>query len=103
VKKIVSILFSFLPLSFMLLIPYWIDAKNYIEEEMEEEEKNFIRVAMLEDKAYWVVNNALYCAEVVDGEIIKENSEQVNAFDLNFKEVNDMMNILDSIQDWKDE
>jgi hypothetical protein len=103
VKKIVSILFSFLPLSFILLIPYWLDNEDYIEEEMEEEEERFIRVAMFEDKAYWVVDNALYCADVVDGEIIKENSEKVNAFDLDFKEVNNMMNILDGIKDWKDE
>lgn len=69
--------------------------------DFDEEEESFLKVAIVEDKAYWVVNNTLYEADIVDEEIVKEDARPVNAFDMDFKEVGRMMTILDSIQDWK--
>jgi len=60
-----------------------------------------LKVAIVEDKAYWVVNNMFYEADVVDEEIVKEEARPVNAFDMNVRDVNKMMTILDSIEDWK--
>jgi hypothetical protein len=100
----------FLPFSFFLLISYfWNEVKKQIvksieEEEMEEEfeeDENFIKVAIVEDKAYWIIENTLYQAEIIDGEIMKEDAEPVNAFDIDFHDVNKLMNILDNMQDWK--
>ena len=102
----------FLPLSFILLLssieltiiddeldmdmdePY-----NY--EDDEEEDDRYLKVAIVEDKAYWVVNNVFYEADVVDEEIMKEDAKPVDAFDMDFKQVTKMMTILDNIQDWK--
>lgn len=67
----------------------------------EEEDDRYLKVAIVEDKAYWVVNNTLYEADIVDEEIVKEEARPVDAFDMDFREVNKMMTILDSIQDWK--
>jgi hypothetical protein len=104
----------FLPLSFILLLsslevaiideeldiedPYDYEKDNF---EDEEEDDRYLKVAIVEDKAYWVVNNMFYEADVVDEEIVKEEARPVNAFGMNVRDVNKMMTILDSIEDWK--
>ena len=105
----------FFPLSFLLLLSslevekiegddledfdYDDDPYNY--EDDKEEDDRYLRVAIVEDKAYWIVDNVFYEADVVDEEILKEDAKPVDAFDMNMKDVNKMMIILDSIQDWK--
>ena len=98
----------FLPLSFILLLPSL--EVTIIDEELDmndvfnhddEEDERYLKVAIVEDKAYWVVNNTLYEADVVGEEIMKEEARPVDAFDMDFKEVTKMMTILDNIQDWK--
>lgn len=106
--KFLANLMPFLPLSFILLlsslevtiIDEELDMSDIFDRDNEEDER-YLRVAIVEDKAYWVVNNTLYEAEIVDEEIIKEDAKPVNAFDMDFKEVTKMMAILDNIQDWK--
>ena len=71
------------------------------ETENTNEEKGFIRVAIVEDKAYWIIENTLWQAQVVDGEIMKDDARPIDAFDIDYKELNKMMNILDHMQDWK--
>jgi hypothetical protein len=111
--KFLARIMPFLPLSFMLLLshleitiieedlnmdePYDYERDDYDEEE----DERFLRVAIVEDKAYWVVNNIFYEADVVDEEIMKEYAKPVDAFDMDFKDVTKMMTILDNIQDWK--
>lgn len=65
------------------------------EEDMEEE--NFINVAVLEDKAYWVINNRFYQADIIDGEVDKTSSRPVDTFEMSFKEINKMLSILDNL------
>jgi len=112
--RLLAKLMPFLPLSFILLLSAL--EVTIIEEEIdmedpydyerdgfndEEEEERYLKVAIVEDKAYWVVNNVFYEADVIDEEIIKEEAKPVAAFDMNMKDVNKMMTILDNIQDWK--
>ena len=110
--KFLARLMPFLPLSFILLLSSIeltiideeldIDMdKPYNYEDDEEEDDRYLKVAIVEDKAYWVVNNVFYEADVVDEEIIKEDARPVDAFDMDFKQVTKMMTILDNIQDWK--
>jgi hypothetical protein len=103
-KKVLAKVSPFLPLSFMLLFYFLVEALTE-EEEMHqpfnEEDENFIKVAIVEDKAYWVIQNVLYQADIIDEEIDKENASPVDAFSMDFKEVNQLMNILDNMQDWK--
>lgn len=112
--KLLVRLMPFLPLSFILLLSSLevaiIDEELYMEDpydyekdnfEDEEEDDRYLKVAIVEDKAYWVVNNMFYEADIVDEEIVKEEARPVNAFDMNVRDVNKMMTILDSIEDWK--
>lgn len=106
-------LMPFLPLSFLLLLSSLeiqkiegtdlddYDDLPYDYEDDEEEDDRYLKVAIVEDKAYWVVDNIFYEADVVDEEILKEDAKPVDAFDMNIKDVNKMMIILDNIQDWK--
>ena len=106
--KFLANLMPFLPLSFILLlsalevtiIDEEFDMNDVFDHDDEEDEK-YLKVAIVEDKAYWVVNNILYEADVVDEEIMKDYARPVDAFDMDFKEVTKMMTILDNIQDWK--
>ena len=102
-KRTISLLLPFLPMSFLLLLNFIVKATE--EEEMhqplDDEDEGFIKVAIVEDKAYWVINNVLYQADVVDEEIQREYAEPVDAFSMDYREVNKLMNILDNIQDWK--
>jgi hypothetical protein len=107
--KLLAKIMPFLPLSFMLLlssievsiIEEDFDFDDIYDYEQEEEEERYLKVAIVEDKAYWVVNNTLYEADVIDEEIMKDEARPVNAFLMDFKEVTKMMTILDNIQDWK--
>jgi hypothetical protein len=99
-KKAIAVIFSMLPLSFIMLLGFFLQKEEGLEEDFVEDEE-YIRIAVFEDKAYWVINNSLYEADFIDGEIDKENSKAVDAFNLDFKQVNKMMEVLDGIQDWK--
>jgi hypothetical protein len=102
-KRIILTIIPFLPMSFMLVFNFAIQKTEEKEmyQELDEGDDHFIKVAIVEDKAYWVINNVLYQADVVDGEIEKEYAEPVDAFEMDYREVNKLMNILDNMQDWK--
>ena len=103
-RKVISILLPFLPFSFLLLLQWALNVT--IEEEMHQEveendDENYIKIALVEDKAYWIIDNVLYEADVIDGDIQKEYASPVDAFEMDYMEVNRLMHILDNIQDWK--
>jgi hypothetical protein len=57
-----------------------------------------VKVAIQDDKAYWVIDNILYkCNIGKDGKINNENAERVDVFDMSEKEVSNLMSIIDSI------
>jgi hypothetical protein len=69
-----------------------------VEEEMEEDENNAVSVAIIEDKAYWVVDNMFYQADLtMDGEIDRSSSRPVDAFDMSNKDITKMLFILDNL------
>lgn len=59
--------------------------------------RNAMTVAIVEDKAYWVHDNVFYETDVVDGEIVRENAKQVDAFSLSSKQFSHLLDILDNI------
>lgn len=66
-------------------------------QDMEEDGEVQISVAIIEDKAYWVVDNTFYVAEVVDGEIDRSSSRPVDPFSMSSSDVKKMLFILDNI------
>jgi hypothetical protein len=62
--------------------------------------KSTVKVAIVDDKAYWVSNNQFYMANIDDaGRIDGENAEKVDVFSLPYKKVQSLLQILDSISD----
>ena len=60
--------------------------------------KGIIKVAIDKNKAYWVINNVIYTADIDEyGNILNNNAEVIDVFNLSEKEVNNLLKILDSI------
>ena len=59
--------------------------------------KNIIRVAIFDEKAYWVHNNTFYQADIIDGFINNEEAQAVDAHNLSESELTKLMEILDTI------
>lgn len=69
-----------------------------VEEEIKEDEDNAVSVAIVEEKAYWVVDNIFYQADLtMDGEIDRSSSKPVNAFDMSNRDITKMLFILDNL------
>lgn len=60
-------------------------------------EKNIIRVAIVNDKAYFVHDNTFYTAEVINGEVDRSSASPINAFDMSKKEMKKLLSILDNM------
>lgn len=67
-----------------------------VEDGMKEDDES-VNVAVVEDKAYWVINNIFYEADIIDGEIDKSSSMPVNAFNMSSRDVTKMLFILDNL------
>jgi hypothetical protein len=67
------------------------------EDDMEEETDEYVSVAVVEDKAYWVSNNTFYVAELIDGEIDKSSSRPINPFEMSGSDIRKMLFILDNL------
>lgn len=70
------------------------DVEEAMEDEINEES---VSVAVIEDKAYWVINNTFYVAEIVDGEIDRSSSRPINAFEMSTSDIKKMLFILDNL------
>lgn len=71
-----------------------------VEEELdleENEEEEAVSVAFLEDKAYWVIDNTFYEADIIDGEVDRETSKPIDAFQMTNLEMMKMLFILDNL------
>ena len=67
-----------------------------VEDEVEENDES-VSVAVIEDKAYWVINNIFYQADVINGEIDRSSSKPINAFNMSQRDVTKMLFILDNL------
>lgn len=70
-----------------------------VEEELEEDEEVSISVAFIDDKAYWVLDNTFYQADIIDGEVDKESSRPVDVSNMSYKDMSKMLFILDHLNE----
>lgn len=56
-----------------------------------------IKVLVMEDRAFWIKNNAVYTAQVDGDEIIKSSASQVDMIGLNKVELDKMIFIIDQL------
>jgi hypothetical protein len=62
-------------------------------------EKNSVNVMVVDDQAYWVLNNVFYTAQFADGNFNPEEARPVDTGSLSKKDVEKMFFILDSLGD----
>ena len=60
-------------------------------------DKKHAKVFVIEDLAYWIQENALYCADFVDGEVDPETKKRVDTFALNDVQLKKMSFIVDTL------
>ena len=71
---------------------------NVESQSMKHENSNRVKVIITEDKAFWVMNNNFYTANVIDGSIDKGSAEIVDTFNLDKEELDKMLFILDQLK-----
>ena len=65
-------------------------------------DKNSVNVIVLDNKAYWVVNNIFYNADFINGAINTDTIEPINTDVLSKDDIDKMLFILDKLGDGKD-
>ena len=72
---------------------------SIVRDEVEnmEDGDQVVNVAVVENKAYWVIDNIFYQADVIDGEIDRTSSRPIDAFDMSRGDLRKMLFILDNL------
>jgi hypothetical protein len=63
----------------------------------------YMKVMVVSNKAYWIKNNTLYVAEVVEGEVKKETTKEVDTMSMNKVELNEMLFIVEKLREESDD
>lgn len=88
---------------YSMMAPY-LDLAPTLEESAPRQSNNFLKkiymkVMIVKNKAYWIKDNAFYVADVVDGEVVKENARVVDTMSMNKVELNEMMFIVEKLRE----
>ena len=51
-----------------------------------------------EDKAYWIKDNNLYTAEVIEGDVDSETTQPVDTMNMSNKELNKLVGIVEALR-----
>lgn len=65
--------------------------------------KSYVRVVIAENSAYWIKDNALYVAEVIDGFVDKESTRRVDTINMDSVELEKTMAIVEKLREGLDE
>lgn len=57
------------------------------------------RVLIIDNEAYWIKNNTVFVAEVIDGEVEKETTREVDTMAMDKVQLDKMLFIMDQLRD----
>lgn len=60
-----------------------------------------IKVVIVNGKAYWIVNETFYTADVVDGEVVQESTTTVDTMTMNDVQLKEISEIVDILREGK--
>lgn len=63
----------------------------------------YLKVMVVSNKAYWIKDNALYVADVSNGEVKKETTKEVDTMSMNKVELNEMLFIVEKLREENDD
>ncbi len=61
-----------------------------------------LRILVLENNAYWIANNIFYTADIVNGDIDKDNARQVDTMTMDKVQLKKMMFIIEKLTEGLD-
>lgn len=63
------------------------------------QEEAYIRVVIVDGKAYWIKENTFYTADVVDGTVDKESTKEVDTMSMSDVELKKMLVIVETLRE----
>jgi hypothetical protein len=66
------------------------------------QEQTYIRVVVVDGKAYWIKENTFFTADVVDGTVVKESTKEVDTMSMNDVELKKMLVIVETLREGED-
>jgi len=63
------------------------------------QEEAYIRVVVVDNKAYWIRENIFYTADVVDGVVDKESTKEVDTMSMSDVELKKMLVIVETLRE----
>ena len=63
----------------------------------------YLKVMVVNSKAYWIKNNALYVADVLEGEVKKETTKEVDTMSMSNVELKEMLFIVEKLREDNDD
>ena len=63
---------------------------------------SYVRVVILDDNAYWIKDNALYVAEMIDGFVNKETTRRVDTMSMDKVELDKTMFVVEKLREGQD-
>lgn len=64
-------------------------------------EKNTVKVIVVDDKAYWVVDNIFYVSEVENGRAVYETAQPIDTNNISKEDIDRMLFVLDNLRNKK--
>jgi len=58
-----------------------------------------LRILILEEQAYWIKNNSVFVAEVINGEIEKDTAKEVDTMAMDKVQLNKLMFIVEKLKE----
>lgn len=85
-----------------LLKPYLIeqgyDRYSPKRQSTDYQHRAYTRIVVEEDKAYWIKDNNLYTAEVIEGDVDSETTQPVDTMNMSNKELNKLVVIVEALR-----
>lgn len=63
----------------------------------------YMKVMVVSNKAYWIKNNTFYVADVIEGEVKKETTKEVDTMSMDKVELNEMLFIVEKLREENDD
>lgn len=63
------------------------------------QEEIYLKIVVLDNKAYWIKDHAFFVADVIDGDVDKESAQQVDTMGMDDVELKKMLLIVETLRE----
>jgi hypothetical protein len=65
--------------------------------------QTYMKIMVVNNKAYWIKDNGVFVADVVDGEVNKENARKVDTMTMSKVELDEILFIIEKLREDEDD